>query len=40
VGNILGHKDYRSTTIYAHVYSDTMLAAVEAGAEKLKGSWA
>jgi integrase len=40
VGNILGHKDYRSTTIYAKVYSDTMLAAVEAGAEKLKGSWA
>lgn len=40
VGNILGHKDYRSTTIYAHVYSDTLLAAVEAGAEKLKGSWA
>lgn len=40
VGNLLGHRDYRSTTIYAHVSSDTMLAAVEAGAEKLKGSWA
>lgn len=40
VGNLLGHKDYRSTTIYAHIASDTLLAAVEAGAEKLKGSWA
>jgi site-specific recombinase XerD len=40
VGNLLGHRDYRSTTIYAHVNSSTMLAAVEAGAEKLKGSWA
>jgi integrase len=37
VGKILGHADYKSTQRYAHLGSDTLLAAVEAGAARLGG---
>lgn len=40
VGNVLGHADHKSTMRYSHLANDTLLAAVEAGAAKLKGDWA
>jgi site-specific recombinase XerD len=36
VGRILGHADHQSTMRYAHLANDTLLAAVEAGAAKMK----
>ena len=36
VGKVLGHASYQSTQRYAHLANDTLLAAVEAGAAKLK----
>lgn len=38
VGRVLGHVDHASTQRYAHLANDTLLAAVEAGAKKMKGS--
>ncbi|ROT94129.1 DUF4102 domain-containing protein [Altererythrobacter sp. FM1] len=38
VGRILGHADHQSTMRYSHLANDTLLAAVEAGAAKLKWS--
>lgn len=38
VGKVLGHADHKSTQRYAHLANDTLLAAVEAGARKMKGS--
>jgi site-specific recombinase XerD len=40
VGRVLGHADHRSTQRYGHVSNETLLAAVEAGAAKMKGNWA
>lgn len=40
VGRILGHADHASTQRYSHLANDTLLAAVEAGAAKLKVDWA
>jgi integrase len=40
VGKVLGHKDYKSTMRYAHLANDTLLAAVEAGAARLRASGA
>lgn len=34
VGKVLGHASYQSTQRYSHLASDTLLAAVEAGAAK------
>jgi hypothetical protein len=34
--SILGHADHQSTMRYAHLANDTLLAAVEAGAAKMK----
>lgn len=39
VGRVLGHADHQSTQRYAHLANSTLLAAVEAGAAKLKGAW-
>jgi integrase len=39
VGKVLGHSDHKSTMRYAHLASDTLLAAVEAGAERLNPGW-
>ncbi|WP_374540752.1 tyrosine-type recombinase/integrase [Sphingorhabdus sp.] len=39
VGRILGHADHQSTMRYSHLANDTLLAAVEAGAARLKGDW-
>lgn len=36
VGRILGHADHQSTMRYAHLADDTLMAAVEAGAAKMK----
>lgn len=36
VGRILGHADHQSTMRYAHLANDTLLAAVEAGAKKMR----
>lgn len=36
VGKILGHVDYQSTQRYSHLASETLLAAVEAGAAKMR----
>lgn len=36
VGRILGHADHQSTMRYAHLANNTLLAAVEAGAAKMK----
>lgn len=36
VGRILGHADHQSTMRYSHLANDTLLAAVEAGAAKMK----
>ena len=38
VGRVLGHADHKSTMRYSHLANDTLLAAVEAGARKMKGS--
>lgn len=38
VGRVLGHVDHASTQRYAHLANDTLLAAVEAGAKKMRGS--
>lgn len=38
VGRVLGHADHQSTMRYSHLANDTLLAAVEAGAKKMKGS--
>ena len=38
VGKVLGHADHKSTMRYSHLANDTLLAAVEAGARKMKGS--
>jgi integrase len=42
IAKILGHSDHSTTVTarYSHLQSDTLLAAVEAGAAKLKTSWA
>jgi integrase len=37
VGKVLGHADHKSTMRYSHLANDTLLAAVEAGAAKMKG---
>lgn len=37
VGKVLGHADHQSTMRYSHLANDTLLAAVEAGAAKLRG---
>lgn len=37
IGRILGHADHQSTMRYSHLANDTLLAAVEAGATKMKG---
>lgn len=39
VGKVLGHASYQSTQRYSHLASDTLLAAVEAGAAKQKIDW-
>lgn len=38
VGKVLGHSDYKSTMRYSHLANDTLLAAVEAGAARMKGN--
>ncbi|WP_460989378.1 tyrosine-type recombinase/integrase [Sphingobium sp. TomTYG45] len=38
VGRVLGHADHKSTMRYSHLANDTLLAAVEAGAKKMRGS--
>ena len=38
VGRVLGHADHKSTMRYSHLANDTLLADVEAGAKKMKGS--
>jgi integrase len=38
IGRQLGHRDYKSTLRYAKTTSDVLLAAVEAGAKKMKCS--
>ena len=40
VGKVLGHADHKSTMRYSHLANETLLAAVEAGAAKMKGAWA
>ncbi|WP_157668194.1 site-specific integrase [Croceicoccus marinus] len=37
VGKVLGHADHQSTMRYSHLADETLLAAVEAGAAKLRG---
>ena len=37
VDKVLGHADHKSTMRYSHLANETLLAAVEAGAAKLKG---
>lgn len=37
VGRVLGHADHKSTMRYSHLANDTLLAAVEAGAARMKG---
>ena len=36
VGKVLGHKNIGSTQRYSHLASNTLLAAVEAGAAQMK----
>jgi hypothetical protein len=36
---VLGHADHKSTMRYSHLANETLLAAVEAGAAKLRGTW-
>ncbi|WP_326523592.1 site-specific integrase [Sphingomonas sp.] len=38
VGRVLGHADHKSTMRYAHLANDTLLAAVEAGASKMRAA--
>ena len=38
IGRQLGHRDYKSTLRYSKTSLDTLLAAVEAGADKMHGS--
>jgi integrase len=38
VGRILGHVDHQSTQRYAHLANDTLMAAVEAGAAKMRST--
>ena len=38
VGRVLGHADHKSTMRYSHLATDTLLAAVEAGAKKMRVS--
>ena len=40
VGKVLGHVNHQSTTRYAHLANDRLLAAVEAGAARLDVDWA
>lgn len=40
VGKVLGHANHKTTERYAHLSNDTLMAAVEAGAAKLKVDWA
>lgn len=40
VGKVLGHADHKSTMRYSHLANETLFAAVEAGAAKLKIEWA
>lgn len=40
VGKVLGHLNHQSTTRYAHLANDRLLAAVEAGAKRLNVDWA
>ena len=39
IGKVLGHSNYKTTQRYSHLANDTLLAAVEAGAEKLGVDW-
>ncbi|WP_160609024.1 site-specific integrase [Qipengyuania gaetbuli] len=36
IGKVLGHADYQSTMRYSHLANDTLRAAVEAGAKKMR----
>lgn len=40
VGRVLGHADHQSTMRYAHLANDTLMQAVEAGADKMAVDWA
>lgn len=40
IGKVLGHANYKTTQRYAHLQSDQLIAAVEAGAAKLGVEWA
>lgn len=40
IGKVLGHANYKTTSRYAHLQSDQLIAAVEAGAAKLGVEWA
>ena len=40
IGKVLGHSNYKTTQRYAHLQSDQLIAAVEAGAAKLGVDWA
>lgn len=39
VGRILGHADHKSTMRYSHLANDTLMKAVEAGANKMAADW-
>ena len=39
IGKVLGHANYKTTQRYAHLQSDQLIAAVEAGAAKLGVDW-
>lgn len=39
VGKILGHASYQSSQRYSHLANETLMAAVEAGAAKMKVDW-
>nr|WP_235519534.1 site-specific integrase [Sphingomonas sp. Leaf22] len=39
VGRVLGHADHKSTQRYSHLANDTLLAAVEAGANRQGVDW-
>lgn len=40
IGKVLGHSSYKTTARYAHLASDQLIAAVDAGAAKLGLDWA
>lgn len=40
IGKVLGHANYKTTSRYAHLHSNQLIAAVEAGAAKLGVEWA